>query len=765
MNFSTKVIFLLLLFNVVALAHSGNIRGVVTDSTNGKPLQFVNVMLISTGLGAATNEAGEYFLNNVPEGTYMLKYSHLGYQSVTKKITLLGGEDLVINIIMKQTSFNLSEITVTSGLNPNKIFTTINQIDIELRPISSSQDILPIVPGLVIAQHGGGGKAEQIFLRGFDNDHGTDIDISVDGIPVNMVSHAHGQGYADLHFLIPETIGIVDFNKGPYYADHGDFNTTGYVDFQTKNNIGNSLIKIEGGQFNTFRTVALVNVLGSNSPNHNAYLAAEYLYTDGYFDAPLNFNRLNFFAKYTGRVSELNLLSISASNFSTKWDQSGQIPNRAVEDYKWISRFGALDKTEGGNTGRTNINVKLNTTVDNSTFLKNQVFYTNYNFTLFSNFTFFLNDTTNGDQIHQDENRQIYGYKGMLTHLSKLFNKDLQSAVGLGIRYDAVRDVALYNTLGRNILIRTKAFGDVDETNINIFYDGSLQITNKLSLNLGLRYDYFIFEYIDNTKEKYTNPAKKDGIFSPKLNLFYHLNNNAQIYLKSGAGFHSNDARSVVYNEVKESLPRALGIDIGSVFKPSENIFINIAGWFIYLESELVYVGDEAIVEPSGATRRYGLDISLRYQITNNFYFDFDYNYAHGRFINEPEGANFIPLAPTHTSIGGLTYKPLFGWAASLRYRYISDRPANEDNSVTALGYFICDAAISYRFASIEVFIKLENLFNTEWNEAQFDTESRLRAPDENGDFIGELEPHSISELHYTPGSPFWLRGGVSITF
>ncbi|UCH65177.1 MAG: TonB-dependent receptor [Ignavibacterium sp.] len=764
MNNILLIITSVLLFNLHLLAHSGSIKGKVVDSVSGKPIQLANIILLPIGLGATTSENGEFLIDVVPEGNYMIKISHLNYTTVSRMIIIIAGEELKLNVRMAPASFNLAEVTVTSKLDPNRIFTKINLIDIELRPINSSQDVLRIVPGLFTAQHGGGGKAEQIFLRGFDNDHGTDIDVSVDGMPVNMVSHAHGQGYADLHFVIPEVIDFVNFNKGPYYTSRGNFNTSSYVDFKTKTNIGKNILKVEAGTFNSFRTVAMVNILGKDVAEQNAYIAGEYFYTDGYFDLPQNFSRINLFAKYTGRISESNLLTISASNFSTKWDQSGQIPDRAITQYSWITRFGALDKTEGGNTSRTNINTLINTNISSTLFLSNKFFYSKLDFNLVSNFTFFFNDTTLGDQINQVEDRDIYGYKGTITHLGNIGSSNLKSNLAMGVRFDKVNGLALNNTLDRNQLLQTRALGDVTETNLFIYYNGLIQLSDKFSLDIGLRYDHFLFDYVDNTQIKYTPFSEVAGIFSPKLSLFYDVNKDVQLYLKTGSGFHSNDTRSIISDEVKKAIPRAIGGDLGTVFKPIENMIINVAGWILYLESEFVYVGDEAIVESSDETLRLGIDLSVRYQLLKDLFFDFDYNYAYGKFINELDGSNFIPLAPRHMSVGGLSFIPLNGLGGSLRYRFIDDRPANENNSVVALGSFILDLALNYRFSNLNLYVRIENITNTEWNEAQFDTESRLRGPSGNGEFRGTLEPQSISELHFTPGSPIWIKGGITLS-
>jgi len=289
-------------------------------------------------------------------------------------------------------------MVITEELNT---VSTISRLDLKVTPVNSSQEVLRKVPGLFIGQHAGGGKAEQIFLRGFDVDHGTDVSISVDGMPVNMVSHAHGQGYSDLHFVIPETINKIDFGKGGYYAQEGDFNTAGYVNFETKDYLKESSISASAGQFNTLRTVGLFDLL-ENTKNQNAYVALEYIATDGPFESPQNFNRLNLFGKYVMYSPENDKLTLTASHFTSRWDASGQIPQREVDNGN-MTRFGAIDDTEGGETERTNFNVTFDNYISDDTKLSANAFYSHYAFELYSNFTFFLEDPVNGDQIKQKE--------------------------------------------------------------------------------------------------------------------------------------------------------------------------------------------------------------------------------------------------------------------------------------------------------------------------------------------------------------------------
>ncbi|MBA3680922.1 MAG: TonB-dependent receptor [Bacteroidetes bacterium] len=744
-----------LLSSFSAYSHQGGIKGNLTDSLSNEKIVGAVVYLTENNQITSTDLLGNFYFPDIHPGTYKIKFSAIGFEAKTLNVEVKEQQTIQISALLNPAAINLSEVIVAQKGETGTSMQTLAKIDIDLSPTRSSQDILRMIPGLVTAQHAGGGKAEQIYLRGFDIDHGTDIRLTVDGMPVNMVSHAHGQGYADLHFLTPEAIDYVDFNKGPYYAQQGDFTTAGYANFNTKNSLDQSSIKMEGGMFDSYRTVGMFDLLGKElkAKNQSAYISSEYMSTNGYFESPQNFNRINLMGKYHGLISENKLLTISLSTFSSKWEASGQVPERAIEQ-NIITRFGAIDNKEGGNTSRTNANFILTSIADNGGVFKNQLFFSNYNFELYSNFTFFLEDSINGDQIRQKEKRNIYGYNGSYYKYSKLGNKRLRSEAGLQLRYDAVKDIELSHTAQRKITLNRLAFGQVNEVNAGLYVDETISLTDRFVVNAGARFDQFQFEYVNDLDTLYERKIKTSNIVSPKLNLYYTFNQNVQFYIKTGTGFHSNDTRVVVADSVANTLPRAVGADLGMFFKPVKRLLVNAAVWGLDLEQEFVYVGDAAVVEPSGKTRRYGFDLSFRYQLVDWLYLDMDANYTVPRSTEDPEGENFIPLAPTLTSIGGLTTKFKNGLSAGLRYRYVGDRPANEDNSVVAKGYMLYDAVINFTKAKYALGLSMENLANVNWNEAQFDTESKLKN-----------ENTSVSELHFTPGTPFFVKGSLTFFF
>lgn len=657
----------------------------------------------------------------------------IGYE--TRTLNLPSAEPI---IKLKPVLRSLKEVVVSSP--SNRIFKILSEMDIHVRPIVDSKEVLRLIPGLFIGQHAGGGKAEQIFLRGFDIDHGTDIAITVDGMSVNMVSHAHGQGYADLHFLIPEMIDKVNFDKGPYFADKGNFNTAGYVDFKTKDYLYKSFVKLEGGQFKTGRLVTGISLL--NPVKHRGQsliLAGEASYSDGYFIHGQDFSRFNGMAKYLTPIGKNSNLNLSASGFSSSWYASGQIPDRAVDSIGW---YGAIDPEEGGNTSRYNLNAVLTTYLRDGSTLKNQLFYSRYNFELYSNFTFFLEDDEYGDEIKQKESRDIIGLNSTYQKQSRWGHMPVRTEIGLNVRKDLIGNIELSHTYKREMLLESLMLGDIDETNAGVYVSQDYQLTPSFKATLGLRGDYFINRYDDHLGE--LSGQTQAAIVSPKLNLTYRFNDRLQAYLYNGRGFHSNDTRVVVPRNGKKILPAAYGNDLGIIAKPASNLFIQAALWHLWLDQEFVYVGDGGVVEPSGKTRRMGVDLSLRYEPVRYWFADINLNYAHPRAIGEARGEDYIPLAPVFTSIGGITYRKEQGWNGSIRYRYMADRPANEDNSVVAQAYFVTDLAVNYTRKKWEAGIAIQNLFNTKWKETQFDTESRLK---------NEATP--VSEIHFTPGLLF----------
>ena len=738
-----------LLFITVTIFSQSLPKGITIYSEAGKtPLPDVTVYTSDFSFAEITDENGFVSFKNLPANAKKIIISAIGFE--TKNLMLTEITNTTIWLQSKITTLNDVVVRASSKTG---IFKTISDLDIHIRPIVNSQEILRMVPGLFIGQHAGGGKAEQIFLRGFDLDHGTDIHLSVDGLPVNMVSHAHGQGYADLHFVIPELIDKVNFSKGPYYTDKGNLATAGYVAFKTKNYLEKNFFKLEGGQYNTVRAITGINLLpsGNSERNQSLYFAGEGSFTKGYFDSPQDFSRFNGMIKYHGKTGNNSTLTALVSGLTSKWNASGQIPDRAVADGT-IGFFGAIDNNEGGNTSRYNATAELMHNLGNGAVIKNQLFYSRYLFELYSNFTFFKEDPVNGDQIRQKEARDILGYNLSYQQDNNIGNKKGQFSTGAQLRYDIIDNIELTRTKNRTVNTQPIMLGDINELNAGVFAQEKVVLNSKWDIAAGIRLDYFTNKY--NDKLASAEQSSNSVIVSPKLNLNYRMNDKVQLYWYSGQGFHSNDTRVAVVQNGRDVVTPAWGSDVGGIFKLGKKAMLQTAVWYLWMKQEFVYVGDEGVVEPGGKTQRIGWDLSLRYELSKSLYADADITLTNPRALEVDKAESYLPLAPRFTRVGGITYRKEKGWNGSLRYRYMANRPANEDNSVIAKGYFVADAAINYTKNKWEAGISVQNLFNTKWKETQFDTESRLQ---------NETTP--VSEIHFTPGTPFFARLSFSLFF
>ncbi len=536
-----------LLITVLSIAFSSTaqevIRGKVIDIYSRQPLEAASVSEEGATNKTITDQYGNFYLKTKGTASNLL-VSYVGY----KPVSIQPGPSRQLKVELQPADLSLSSVTLQN--NRLTKFSTIAKIDLDLKPVRNTQELLRLVPGLFIAQHAGGGKAEQIFLRGFDNDHGTDIEVSVDGLPVNMVSHAHGQGYADSHFIIPETINNIDFGAGPYYTQHGNFNTSGYVAFSTFNNLPQSRVQIEAGRYNTFRALAMVDLLKKNKDRQSAYIAGDAYYTNGATINVQKFNRFNIFGKYNLAITPYTQLTTILSGFKSKWDASGQVPQRAVNDGT-IDRFGSIDPSEGGNTERCNASVIIAHSFSNGSTWENQAYYTRNKFSLFSNFTFFMVDGINGDEINHTESRNLVGYLSKFTHKGTLGNAALTSIYGAGLRYDATTNALIHDV--KRQFLNYITWGDIKEANAYGYIQQQIA-TGKWLIDAGVRFDYLHFSY----KQKINLPdlpAQGKSTVSPKLNIQYTVNPKVQLYTKLGKGFHSNDTRVVVANEGFEILP------------------------------------------------------------------------------------------------------------------------------------------------------------------------------------------------------------------
>ena len=654
----------------------------------------------------------------------------------------------------------LPQITVTER-RPISAATEsrVREKDFAVRPHNTASEMLNNLPGFVAGQHAGGGKARQYFLRGFDNDHGTDVAISVDGIPVNMVSHAHGQGYADLNFLIPEVVESIDYRKGPYFADAGNFANSGAVNFITKEDTAHNSLRAVGGSFNTMR---YVGILSPRLGPVQSLVANEVYFTDGPFKHGENFVKYNFFGKFTLKPSPTSKLSLWTSLYTGDWDASGQIPLRAVRSGR-LDRFGSLDPTEGGRSDRENLNLiyTANPNPEESWFV--QLYFSRYRLRMFSNFTFFSGDPVQGDGIEQLDSRVLFGGRAHYHRLWTLGSLPLESTIGFETRNDNT-DVGLFRQQRRQRFVTTQK-AEIWENAFSGYTQHELFIREWLRFIVGLRGDVFVFDVDDRSPREAT-----DGIVSPKASLIMSpfinpasLWHQTDLFLNFGMGYHSNDARDAV-QPGGSGLARSTGAEIGARTRLYNRVELASSLWWLDLGSELVFVGDEGTTEQRGPTRRWGVDFEIRAEVLPWLLLDYDLTYSDPRFRITGEA---IPLAPTLLMNGGLTAYPIENFSAALRVHFLDDRAANEDRSVTARGYTLIDLLVRYRWRNIEVSLDVLNLADTNWRETQFATDSCLRhevgrdrrCPINDGGGPG------ISDTNIVSGYGINVRSGLTLFF
>ena len=611
--------------------------------------------------------------------------------------------------------------------------------DLMLRPRTRPGDILAVVPGLFVVQHAGGGKAYQYFLRGFDADHGTDVALFVDGVPINLPSHGHGQGWLDIHFLIPELVRTLSASKGPYTARYGDFATAGAIDLHLVDHVHESSVMVQGGSFGSARTVFITSPeLGDD---WSTVVAGEASTSDGPFKNPERFRKLNLFGRATRHLGA-GSLSVTWMSYAGGWNASGQLPLRAVGKVPELpDRFGTLDPTEGGSTQRHQFSVAYSHRVGDDE-VRALLYGLRYRFALFSNFTYFANDPVNGDQIEQTDGRTVAGAHWYYRRTRKSGGMTFATTLGFQARHDDIENT-LHASAARKILSTTVDAG-VSETALGIYAEEDAKLLRWLRVIGGVRIDRYDVTVRD--RRGTDSGIAGDTLVSPKLSIVMSPAPELDLFLNYGRGFHSNDARGAVRSASTVTLlSKADGYEVGTRLRLFERRLELAAALFrLDLQSETVWVGDEGTTEARGPTRRIGAEFEGRLKLAKWLFLDADTTVARATFVQNAGNGDAVALAPTRTFSGGISFKHPVGTFGSFRVRSIAARPATEDRSLTADGWTVFDASLGHRFGWFEVAADVRNVFNTKWREVQFANESRLRS-----------ENAPVRDIHFTPGWPF----------
>ena len=745
----TKLFVLLFALHVVVVAQNNNAIK-LTDAKTLNSIPYAHIFNQTTKSLVTSNENGIFYVEGSSNDS--IKISSLGYISEVFTYKKLKQKKEV----KLDASFQyLKEVVIEVNQINNIGVQHIDKLSLKLQPLNTAQDLLKTVSGLFIAQHAGGGKAEQIFLRGFDNDHGTDFGVFLDDIPINLSSHAHGQGYADMHFIIPELIQDADYYKGPYEMKNGNFSISGAARFKTKNELDKNSFKLEVGDYGYQRGLLMLNLtpnnkLLTNSNYESSYLAIEGTLNKSFFESPQKFKKVSGLFKYNAELGDKTTLTFTSSYFNSTWGASGQIPLRAVDNGS-LNWFGAIDDTEGGATARFNSVLKITSLLEKEQRISNQIYYSNNQYQLFSNFTFFLNNPVNGDMIEQVENRNILGYTFVYERKDKLKNLKLNTTLSAGFRADWINS-ALYASIER----KRGAVQDknrINEINYWAYIKENWQINSKVLLQFGSRFDFFKFEIKDKIGNHVS--GKRDAYrISPKVSLFYSPVKNIQLFVKGGTGYHSNYTHAAVGDKNIHPLPKALAADIGSEFRIGNNFIATVALWTIKSDAEYIFVADAGEFENNGSSLRRGIDISSKVNPFENIWINLSANFSRGELLDAPKNENSIPAAPRFTSTASFIYKHPKGLDLYLGLRYMAKRPLIEDESVFAKDYFLMDTSIHKTFDKVQIGLSVQNILNVKWKEAVFYDASKLK---------NEVEP--VDDIHFTPGTPRYIKASISYNF
>lgn len=685
-----------------------------------------------------------------------------------------------------QQPFQLEEVVVTErsdsllGIATSSNEGVVGHEQLALRPLLRPGEIVETVPGVIVSQHSGAGKANQFYLRGFNLDHGTDLLTSLEGVPINMRTHAHGQGYTDLNFLIPEFVREVGYRKGPYYAEYGDFASAGAFDIQLFDRLDRGFLTLEGGTNGYGRLVFGQSIgLGTapavygkgpdgksistpgEAPMHLLY-GLEVYHNDGPWDNPDDYQKLNALVRLSSGDRELGW-SITAMAYHGDWTASDQLANRAVERGV-VGRFGSLDESTGGDSSRYSLQGEWHREDEHSATTA-LLYGLYYDLDLFSNFTYFLDDPDHGDQFEQKDRRVHWG--AQLSHLLKgeIFGRKSNTTVGLQFRQDNIRNGLFHTELRKRL--ETTRYDHTIESSVGAFLKNETRWTSWFRTEAGVRADYYYFD-VDSSLG--VNDGHKDDIIaSPKLSLIFGPWAQTEIYVNGGLGFHSNDARGVITRvdpgsgesvTPADPLVRTKGAEVGVRTTIMPGLQTSLTAWILDIDSELLFVGDAGTTEPSRPSRRFGIEWANYYSPTPWLTIDADFAWSQARFReNAPEG-NRIPGSVETVVAAGVSVHDLPGawskWSASARVRYFGPRDLIEDGSVHSESTLLVNAQVGYKFnetwsAAVECF----NVFDTEDSDIDYFYTSRLRGERDEG----------FDDLHSHPAEPREFRFTVTAKF
>ena len=644
---------------------------------------------------------------------------------------------------------------------------TVTARQLENRPLLRPAEVLEVIPGLIISQHSGDGKANQYYLRGFNLDHGTDFAVSVMGMPINQRTHGHGQGYLDLQFLIPELVEFMQYRKGPYAAEVGDFATAGSASIDYYRKLDAPFAQASIGENGYLRGLVAGSAAIGNADGNLLY-AVEWTENNGPWVLPESIEKFNALLRYSQGTRD-NGWSLAALAYRAQWASTDQVPQRAL-DLGLISRFGNLDATDGGRTSRYSLSGEWSARTP-QIWTRANAYFIDSKLNLWSNFTFCTLGCSPGpgDQFEQADSRQTYGFNLARTWYDKLAGLPADFTLGLQSRIDDIDAIGLYTTSQRQRWATVRE-DSVKESSVSLYGEAQVQWLEKFRSVVGLRGDAYRFKV--NSDNPVNSGEVSDHIFSPKLALIFGPWAKTEYYANAGYGFHSNDARGVTARvnpdfrdaanfgaTVDGSTPlvRAKGYELGLRSALVPKLQTSLALWQLDLGSELVFVGDAGTTEPSFPSRRTGIEWANYWTPTRAITVDADLALSRARFrrIDATVPGSYIPGAIERTLSLGATWDDGGTWSGGMRLRYFGPRALIEDNSVRSEASTIVNLQGAYRIdRKTKLSLDILNVFDSDVSDIDYWYESQLAA-----------EPAPVSDIHTHPAEPRTLRLTLRVSF
>lgn len=755
-----------------AFAQSGVIAGQVMDETGGVlPGVTVDVHAGANELTATTDGEGRYRIQNIPAGPAEITFKLINFVLVRRDVTVAAAPiraDAVLRLSLSadvvvtgtRTFRNIADLEnpaenlvgVASAASQGAI--TARQL--EARPLMRPAEVLETVPGLIASQHSGEGKANQYYLRGFNLDHGSDFSATIAGVPVNLPTQAHFHGYADTNLLMPELVSGVQFKKGPYFAEDGDFSAAGSSNINYVNQLDRPIVSVSGGGQGYAR------FLGAVAPRigKGTLLAGfEAAHNDGPWVVKDDLQKFNGILRYSIGDTR-NGFSLTAQGYDAEWSSTDQVPVRAI-DSGLISRFGNIDPSDGGRTSKYSLAADLQRAANNAS-IRATAYTFKYSLNLTSNFTYFLDDLVNGDQFEQEDRRTVTGGRVTYRRLGSLFDYHVESTAGLQLRHDSIDNTALYKTVGGR-RVGTVREDEVGETSIGVYGQSEIEWSRTLRTTVGLRADGLRYD-VDSSNA--LNSGKgSDSLVSPKFTAVLGPWAQTEFYVNAGMGYHSNDARGATITvdpktgdptEPLEPLIRARGAEFGIRTVRVKGLQSTVSLWYLGFDSELLFVGDAGIVEASRPSRRLGLEWTNYARLNPWLTGEIDVSFSRAKFTDDDPAGSDIPGALDRVISGGITVEPSRRTFGSIRLRHFGPRPLIEDASVKSKSTTIWNGEVGYNLSRhARLMLEGFNLLDSKVADIDYYYTSRLPGEPLEG----------VEGVHTHPSLPRTGRLALHVTF